>query len=511
MVIRRWCAGAVAGLGRCAAVAALALAGQAARSAMPDTGALPAAVRQALAQAQVPEQAMAAVVLPLDGAAPLLAWSAGKAMNPASVFKLVTTQAALEILGPAYVWTTPVWLHGTLADGVLDGALVIKGQGDPKWTVERLWLLLRRLRQMGLAEIRGDIVIDRSAFAAPEAAPGDFDGEPLRPYNVAPDALLLAQRSLVYSFTPLPARGVALVSVEPVLDGMAVDAEVPLSAGPCEDWRSALKATPADPLRMRFEGSYPRACGEQSWPLAYADPASFDARLVKALWRSLGGQLGGVVRDGASPSTPASLVLSSAPLPELVRDINKYSNNVMAQQLFLSLGLSQRGLGSSDNARRVLAGWLHESFGALADAAVVDNGSGLSRSQRLSAELLARLLLRAWHSATMPELLASLPVAGLDGTLRRSRSSVGRAHLKTGSLRDVAATAGYVLAADGQRRILVAIIQHPQANAARPALEALLQWAGNPPGQTSAAAASTAAASGSTSGPANPTTRRQKR
>ncbi len=475
--------GSVGRLCRRTVVVAMAFAGTAVQAAMLDTGELPPPVRQALAQAQVPSQAMTAVVLPVDGGAPLLAWGAGKAMNPASVFKLVTTQAALEILGPAFVWNTPVWLQGTLTDGVLDGALVFKGQGDPKWTVERFWLLLRRLRQMGVAEIRGDIVIDRSAFAAPDGSPGDFDGEPLRPYNVAPDALLLAQRSLVYSFTPLPARGVALVSVEPALEGMVVDAEVALSAGPCDDWRAVLKATPADPLRMHFEGSYPRACGEQSWPLAYADPASFDARLIVALWRSLGGRLSGSVRNGSAPVTPPSFVLSSAPLPELVRDINKYSNNVMAQQLFLSLGLSQRGLGSADNARLVLAGWLRESFGGLADAAVVDNGSGLSRSQRVSAELLAQLLLRAWHSATMPELLASLPVAGLDGTMRRSRSSAGRAHLKTGSLRDVAATAGYVLAADGQRRILVALIQHPQANAARPALEALLLWAANAPGR----------------------------
>ena len=477
------------GLAAWAIVLAMAAASSAV-AAMPDHGELPPAVRAALAQAQVPAQALAAVVLSLDGqATPLLSWQAGKAMNPASVFKLVTTQAALEILGPAYVWNTPVWLQGTLADGVLDGALVIKGQGDPKWTVERLWLLLRRLRQMGVADIRGGVVIDRSAFAAPEGSPGDFDGEPLRPYNVAPDALLLAQRSLVYTFTPLPARGVALVSVEPVLDGMTVDAEVALSAGPCDDWRGALKATPADPLRMHFDGSYPRVCGEQSWPLAYADPASFDARLIVALWRSMGGRLSGSVRDGSAPATPPSFVLSSAPLPELVRDINKYSNNVMAQQLFLSLGLAQRGLGSADNARLVLAGWLRESFGELADSVLIDNGSGLSRSQRVSAELLASLLLRAWHSATMPELLASLPVAGLDGTMRRSRSSVGRAHLKTGSLRDVAATAGYVLTADGHRRILVALIQHPQANAARPALEALLQWAANAPGQASTSTA----------------------
>ena len=450
-------------------------------AAWPDTGELPPTVRAALAKAQVPAQAVAAVVLPLNGGAPLLAWQAGKAMNPASVFKLLTTQAALELLGPAYSWTTPVWLAGPVVDGVLDGNLVIQGQGDPKWTVERLWLLLRRVRQMGVGEIRGDIVLDRSAFAAAEGAPADFDNEPLRPYNVAADALLLAQRSLVYTFTPQPARGVATVSVEPVLAGMQVDPEVPLSNSVCDDWRTLLKATPADPLRMRFAGSYPRNCGEQVWPLAYADPAQFDARLLQALWRDLGGRLSGTVRSGvASNSAPAgspSFELKSPPLPELVRDINKYSNNVMAQQVFLTLGLVQRGSGTPDNARGVLQAWLREAFGEAADSVVIDNGSGLSRSQRVSAELLARLLLRAWRGPVMPELAASLPVVGLDGTLRSNRSLSGRAHLKTGSLRDVVAMAGYVLAPDGQRRVLVALVQHPQAQAARPALDALLQWA----------------------------------
>jgi len=115
----------------------------------------------------------------------------------------------------------------------------------------------------------------------------------------------------------------------------------------------------------------------------------------------------------------------------------------------------------------------------------IDNGSGLSRDARISADALALLLQRAWASPVMPEFMASLPISGSDGTLRRSTalSAAGRAHLKTGSLRDVVAVAGYLLAPDGRRYVLVAIINHPRAAAARPALDALVEWAMSARGQ----------------------------
>jgi len=160
----------------------------------------------------------------------------------------------------------------------------------------------------------------------------------------------------------------------------------------------------------------------------------------------------------------------------VVRDINKLSNNVMAQQLFLTLGATQRGAGTPEAARAVLRPWLRARVGSAADGAVIVNGSGLSRETRLSAVLLGRLLQAAWASPVMSELMSSLPVAGVDGTLRRSRGATGRAHLKTGSLRDVVGVAGYVLADSGRRYVVVGIVNHSNANAARPALDALTEW-----------------------------------
>ena len=446
---------------------------------------LPPEVASALAGAKVPADALSVVVRDVAGSADSgLAWRADASANPASLMKLVTTGAALDLLGPTWVWSTDVWFQGRLRnagpDGLLEGNLVIKGNGDPKLVLERVWLLVRKIRQAGVREIRGDIVLDRSAFAVADRSAAEFDGEPLRPYNAQPDALLMNYKSVMLNFLPEAPRGLARVVADPPLAGVRVDAEVPLGAERCDDWRGALKLDAADPLRIRFAGSYPTACGERNWPLAYADPASYNARLVAALWRESGGVLTGDVRDGHAPAdVKPTLKFESPPLAEVVRDINKYSNNVMARQLFLTLGLQTEGSGRPDAARAVLQRWLREQVGARASEVVLDNGAGLSRDARISAETLAILLQRMWAGPVMPEFVASLPIAGADGTLRRASASAaaGRAHLKTGSLRDVAAIAGYLLAPGGRRLVLVAIVNHPNAAAARPALDALVDWA----------------------------------
>jgi D-alanyl-D-alanine carboxypeptidase/D-alanyl-D-alanine-endopeptidase (penicillin-binding protein 4) len=452
------------------------------------TPALPAPVLQALQRAKVPPQALAVVVEDPRGEQARLRWNAQQPMNPASVVKLLTTVAALETLGPSWTWQTPVWLDGPIdkpgTEGVLQGNLHIKGTGDPKLTLERLWALLQRIRDLGVREIRGDIVLDQSAFQAPPAAPGDFDGESLRPYNVQARALMLNQRTVIYHFVPDAARGVARVAAEPALQGVRVEASVPLATGPCEDWRGQLKGQFQDPSRVRWLGRYPLACGAQQWPLAYADPASYDSRLLQSLWSGMGGVLTGRVREGPAPALPPSFEWASPTLAEVVRDINKFSNNTMAQQLALSWAAQiaraqgrDSGPVGAEEARTALQQWAQSQLPAPAGMRI-ENGSGLSRDQRLTAEQVAALLKRAWASPVLPELMASLPVAGApDGTLRRLQSSAGRAHLKTGSLRDVVAAAGYVLGRSGQRWVFVVFIHHEQAQAARPALEALVQWA----------------------------------
>lgn len=436
---------------------------------------LPATVEAALAQAAFPPGSFAAYVAPADGKSPpRVAWRADAPINPGSIAKLATTFAALDRLGPAYSWSTPVFVDGRIDHGTLDGNLYIQGRGDPTLVSERLWLLMRRVQGLGIRRITGDIVLDHSLFDVAPQDPGAFDGEPLRPYNASPDALLLNYKSVVMTFTPQGSR--AAVQVEPPLAGVRFPSSVPMHAG-CGDWRAVLRADFSEPSRVRFAGPYGAGCGERQWPVAYVQPGEFAARAVQGMWQQLGGSIRGRVRDGKVPAGLQPVFeLASPPLAEVIRDINKYSNNVMAQQVFLTMGLARGTPATFDAGREVLQAWWRERIGG--EPPAFQNGSGLARDERITAAQLGRLLQTVWSSPLMPELVASLPLAGVDGTLQHGRvpSGQGIAHLKTGSLRDVGGVAGFVDAADGKRYVVVAIANDRNAAAARPAIDALVAW-----------------------------------
>ena len=450
-------------------------------SASAQAQALPPPVLMALNRAQVPTDAIALLVQEVGGrTAPRLSHRADQPMNPASVMKLVTTTAALDLLGSAYTWRTSVWIDGPVVNGVLQGNVIIQGQGDPKLVLEKLWLLLRRLQGLGIHTIAGNILLDNRAFEVPTTDAADFDGEPLRPYNTAPDALLVNFKSVVMTFAPDPLANIARVQFDPPLWGVQLQTSVPLSPvksggnGSCGNYRAGLKADFSTPLSIRFNGSYAASCGEKVWPIAYADPASYNARALEGLWRSMGGQLTGTVHAGTAAQGPATFEFNSPTLAEVIRDINKFSNNVMAQQVFLTLGLPAPATPAT--AREAVRQWWQRRISAT-DVPTIDNGSGLSRQNRISAQQLGQLLQMAYTSPNMPELMSSLPLVGVDGTLKRSLASSASAHLKTGSLREVTALAGYVHATNGKRYVLVAIVNHPNAAAVRPALDALIDWA----------------------------------
>jgi D-alanyl-D-alanine carboxypeptidase/D-alanyl-D-alanine-endopeptidase (penicillin-binding protein 4) len=446
---------------------------------------LPGVVQQALREAGLPDSALALWCAPVEGGAPRGAWRAQALHNPASLAKLLTTWMGLSVLGPGWRWRTPVWFTGPvrLSDGVLEGDVVIQGQGDPSLVLERVWLLLRRIRQQGVREIAGDIVLDSSLFAPEPRSAADFDGEPWRPGNVQPDALLLNFKAHELQWLPDPSSGRAWVGSD---TGLLPPQTVPLRPGPCRDPRGALRAnwveTPGRTEPLRLAGHLPAACGAQSWPLADPEPDTYNARLLARLWQDLGGRLRGHVRAGSAPEGSPRFEHRSPVLAEVVRDINKFSNNAMAEQLALTLALADGERPATRlGARQRLQAFAQQRLGWAADAFVLDNGSGLSRDSRLSAEQLGQLLQAAWASPVMPEFVASLPLAGVDGTLSREPSRFGaaqaRAHLKTGSLRDVAALAGYVQDGEGRRWALVAMLQHAQVQRARGVLDAAVRWA----------------------------------
>ncbi|PAT39425.1 D-alanyl-D-alanine carboxypeptidase/D-alanyl-D-alanine-endopeptidase [Vandammella animalimorsus] len=447
---------------------------------------LPAPFAAALRKAQIPPEAVALWVQAVDGqATPRAAHRAAQPMSPASTMKLVTTYAALDRLGPAYTWKTRIYTDGQLDNGSLRGNVYIQGGGDPKLVMERLWLLLRQLQQHGVRVVLGDIVLDRSAFALPPHNAAAFDDEPLRPYNAAPDALLLNFKSVILRFVPDPASGRAQVQLSPPMAQLELPASVPLNptARHCpSNWRAQLQLDVSQPGRWRLGGSYPSACGALNWAVAYPDPEGFANKAIEGMWRELGGSITGQVRSGRTPGGLQPWITEpSLSLAEIVRDVNKYSNNVMADHVFLALGHAGAPAGQAmdfASAQRAIGQWWHSRIGNPPGTLHIDNGSGLSRDARITAQAMGQMLRHAWHSPVMPELVASLPATGVDGTMRRSRAAA--AHLKTGSLRDVNALAGYVHGHSGKRYALVVIINHANAAAARgAAFDALIDWVAN--------------------------------
>lgn len=456
--------------------------------------ALPPEVDLALKQAGVPPEAVSFLVEPVHpppgtvstsapDTTPRLAWRTDAVMNPASVMKLVTSQAALDLLGPHHFWKTRVYIRGYINEGVLHGDLLIQGSGDPKLVRERLLDLLLAVQDQGVRHINGDILLDNSVFRLPPHDPAAFDNDPLRPYNAGPDGLLVNFKTISLRFTPRRGSQQVDIETDPPLAGVQVPAQVPATNGACGEWRSRLGLDFSDPLQPRFTGSFPRSCGTQDWHIAYPDPANHAPRVIEGLWQQAGGSLSGQVKWLDRPATGSPLVTGySLPLINIVEDVNMYSNNVMAQQLFLSLSSAGDGRGSFAESRNALARWWRGQFGLRA-MPQVDNGSGLSREARTSAASLAALLQHAAASPHAQQFEQTLPLAGVNGTARglaqRSPQSeaIGRARIKTGSLRDVRAIAGYVYGHSGQAHVVVGLINHERAEHARTALDRLLEWA----------------------------------
>ncbi len=449
---------------------------------------LPATVASALKAAGIPQSAVGIVVQDTGGVSPRLTFNAGQPMNPASTMKLVTTFAALELLGPAYTWKTTAWSDAPLDNGVLAGDLYLRGSADPKLTFEQFWLLLRQLRARGVREIAGDLVLDRGLIAPVEHDSAAFDDKPLRPYNVGPDALLLNFKALRLTLLPDPVAKAVRVMAEPEPTNLDITNLMKLGNNGCgEGWRENLRADltrHATRWRLILTGTYSANCGEKTWRIGLLPHGEYIRGVFEQLWTELGGTLKGSVRDGGVPDTARELAnIESPTLAEMVRDINKFSNNVMARQLFLTMGAeslatSGKRPARNEDADAAVRAWL-DGRNLRFPELVLDNGSGLSRQERISAGNLARLLAAAWKSAVMPELVASLPLAAVDGTMKKRLNGnglAGQAHIKTGTLEGVKTIAGYVLDRNGRQQIVVFLINHPNARDGQAAQDALLAW-----------------------------------
>lgn len=445
--------------------------------------ALPREVKEAIKRAQLPESSVSIWAQEVSAEKPLISHNASAVMNPASVMKLLTTYAALDLLGPAFKWKTELYKKSELAADVLDGDLMLKGYGDPKLTIENFWRLLRNLRMRGVREIRGDLVLDRSYFSVPPHTAADFDGKPTRPYNVGPDPLLLNFHTVELQFIPYEEANVVGIAAVPKPDQLEIVNLLKLDREACDDWRERLDANVNDEGASAiavFRGAYSAECREKSYSVAVLSSNQYVLGVFRQLWQELGGTFKGGVREAEwTPGWDLVAEHESITLGEAVRDINKFSNNVMARQLFLTIGAEAFGTnGSLELSRDAIHNWLANRNLKFPELAL-ENGAGLSRRERISAAHMGALLLDAWRSAVMPEFIASMPLAGVDGTMQKrlhGSQVVGQAHLKTGSLEGVRTIAGYVLDSKGRRIAVVCFVNHMSSANSKAVEDALLLW-----------------------------------
>lgn len=440
--------------------------------------ALPEPLARAAREAGLPPEAISLWVAPAAGGEIGLQHNADAMMNPASVMKLLPSFAALDLLGPAHTWKTRAYLERPLVDGVLDGNLLIAAGGDPALTWDRLGQWLRDWRARGLRQIRGDIVID-SGLYAPQPAEETFDAAPHRAYHARPDAFLVNFGALSLRLSPGGPGKVDAIALTPAAPLRLVN-RLKSSTGPCGDWRNALRArfSPAGQgLSLTLEGHYASSCGERQLNLRVEDPLRWAGLVIRAQWQELGGSWRGELQPGQIP--PAATPFSSweSPgLPEVLRDMNKWSNNVMARQILLTLGSDGGELSAAKGIARLQA-WMP---GQGLDPAqwVLENGSGLSRVERSTAAQLGTLLRAAWKSPRMPEFAMGLPVIGRDGTMRARLTDsplAGRGYVKTGTLDGVKSAAGYLLDANGNWQAFALILNHPAAPTAESVVDAVLR------------------------------------
>ena len=449
-------------------------------SAAPVNNTLPPSVAQALQKAKLQNTALSLVMLPLNGPGTPTVFNADVSVNPASTMKLVTTYAALEMLGPNHQWKTEFYTDGTLSGGVLRGNLYLKGGGDPKLNMEKLWLLMRDLRANGVQQVTGNLVLDRNFFDQPQLPVFNDDGnDKNKPFLVKPDSLMVNLKAL--RFVARNDGGKVLISVEPPIASIKIDNQVKaINAKQCTgDVRYNPVTQPDGSVNVTVSGQLADGCNSQTY-LSLLDHATYTAGAVRAIWKELGGSIQGQDLQASVPKGAKLLARAFSPdLAEIIRDINKYSNNTMAQQLFLSLGAQFRNDADGDDAKaaqRVVRQWLAKK-GITAPHLVMENGSGLSRAERVSAREMAQMLQAAWKSPYAAEFISSMPIAGKDGTMRKRLKTTamnGQAHIKTGTLNTVRAISGFSRDSNGNTWAVVAILNDPRPWGASAILDQVL-------------------------------------
>ncbi len=357
---------------------------------------LPIEVQAALDQAQLPAQALGLVALPIDGMRAAWRINDRRAMQPASTMKLVTTVVALDHLGPNQRGRTDLLSDGAVLGDTLQGDLYLRGGADPDLDWAALWQMLSDLREAGVRRIAGDLVVDRQLFRPARMDLGlpPFDAAPEFQYNVIPDALELNGNLLGFALRSDDASVSARVL--PAWAPIDVISHLALSDKACkdwdDDWRLPVVSRQGARWLIELQGAYPRHCSQQV-ALNLIDRELLADWAVRGLWTQLGGEIAGATREAATPAAARVLASHQArPLAEVLRGMNKRSDNPLARLVYLSLAADVPGFErSADASASVVRQWFRSK--GIDDAGLVlDNGSGLSRSERISPAQMAALL-----------------------------------------------------------------------------------------------------------------------
>lgn len=443
---------------------------------------LPKEIAQAIRANGFTTKGMSIFVQGVHDKRPLLHFQSSVARNPASVMKLITTAVSLDQLGPGYKWKTEVYTDKGVVNGTSDGNVYIKGYGDPFMTPEHFWRFLRDLQEKGLKHIKGDIILDTSYFRPPLEDPAAFDNKPFRAYNVTPTALLINFQAIRFTFDPQSQNHRPKITLFPTVDNMKLINQVNLTNGPCGNWQYKMKLSVAQKKQQEvmLRGKFPKSCGKKDYYRVINQGPDYVGGIFRLIWTQLGGSLGGKFRSGRlHPSADLYHTHYSLPLGDLVRGINKYSNNVMTRQVLFTLGAENKSVpGTQTKGKTVIREWLAQHH-LLSKKMVMDNGAGLSRRSRVTATQLGELLITVFQKPFMPEFISSLPISSVDGTMsHRINSAPGNIHMKTGILDYVRTQAGYVLSRRGKRYAVVMLHNHPRAHtsAAERIQDILLEW-----------------------------------
>ncbi|MEO7057363.1 MAG: D-alanyl-D-alanine carboxypeptidase [Caldimonas sp.] len=500
----------------------------------PNTEKTPAAVEEILRRSGLPRSAFAIEVRPVSRTegTPLVELHADRPYLLASTTKLVTTMAALDLLGQDHHWVTIAQTTGQLTNGRLAGDLVLTG-GPVGLTLGELSRWFAKMRAEGLRSVAGNIVLDDFTLLherdKKQVSTTEHEREaPTLPVAPSSSAQVYNKGKLLVAVRP--ANGPrAIVTVTPKLADVLVVNDVFMGDGGCSAWarwKTADEIESGPPRQLWVRGRWRQTCpGDNiAWVTVPADlqmpaptvaskgqqpgkdaggglaaaasrsrvtagPTAIPApRLVAELWARAGGSLGGRVVE-LDPKAPRPHFATwkselSTPLAEVIREMNKTSNNEAARSILLALArgwtvpTSMAGSPPLAIAQERVRRWLRDQ--GLADGDItIDIGSGESRAERGKPQALVDLLRSAWRGAGFPAMLASLPIAGVDGTLigrMTSGAAKGHAHLKTGTLSDTRALAGYVRGNSGKFYAVALIVTDPAAAGATRSLDALVEW-----------------------------------